>query len=338
MKTKSSIVCSRIWMLVILFGLATPVIFSACEENNKRIMEPGIQKTPSTPQCISNRRNNLQFDDSRQHGYFPLDIGNRWMYMGETSIMVEGGEPSTIHFEEERTIIGTEDLFGRMYVIEKQETYDDIRGDVITYWVRYRQDRAGLYEADVPITVPPGDDEANSMLTSTHVDKRKERWDILCQRISSEYRADNLNALQIASNYLYEKLRLIDVILGRSTLRIPVLGGPPGGVLPDEITRLLYPLHPRQEWIIRDTPLFSSIVIGHDVLDLPAGKMQGYKISVVTELSDPKDVVLLWYGRDGFLRMFVHVETEMVDPNGNPIGILVSEEKLLLENLELVHR
>jgi hypothetical protein len=338
MKTRPSKVCSKKWMLIFLFSVATLPILSGCEVNNDRIMEPGVQKTPSSPQYVLNCRNIIRSLDSRPSGFFPLDMGNRWTYSGETFIMVEGGEKSTVHYNEERTIVGTEELFDRVYFLEKQEIIDDTRGDVITYWVRYRQDRAGLYQADVPITDPPNDDEVFATFTSTQADKRKERWNFLCQRISSEFRSDNLNAFLMASNNIYQKLRMIDVILGRQALRIPSLGGPPGGVLPDEITRLRYPLHPRQEWIIRDSPLFESMVIGHEVLDLPAGKMHGFKISIVNELFDPCDVVLLWYGRDGFLRMFAHVETEMVDPSGNPIGTLILEENLILESLELARR
>jgi len=78
------------------------------------------------------------------------------------------------------------------------------------------------------------------------------------------------------------------------------------------------------------------MVIGHDALDLPAGKMNGFRISVISELYDQCDVVFLWYGRNGFLRLFAHFEVEMLDPNGNPPGVLVAEENLFLNSLEIV--
>ncbi len=335
MKTLPRKVCSREWMLIFLFGIAILFILSGCEVNDEGITEPGIQKCLSNPQHVLNGNNVTRSDDSRPNGFFPLDMGNRWTYTGETSIMAEGGEPLTIHFEEEHKIVGTEELFDRMYILEEQVHVDDYSGDPIVSWARYRQDRSGLYTADVPLTDPPGDDEVFAKSNTARVDKRRERWDILCQRAASGFQSDNLIAFRQASNNLYRKMRMIDEILGRQTPGVPLLGDPPGGVLPDEITRLRYPLHPRQEWIIRDSPLFESMVIRHDVLDLPAGKMNGFRIGVFSELYDPGDEVLLWYGRNGFLRMFAHFEVEMVDPSGNTTGILVSEENMFLTNLEL---
>jgi hypothetical protein len=135
---------------------------------------------------------------------------------------------------------------------------------------------------------------------------------------------------------LCRRLRVIDIALGREAAVGMQLQGPPGGVLPEEITRLRYPLHPSQEWIIRDDEiLVAAMVEEHDVLDLAPGKMGGFKIRLLIEDLGSEDLVHVWYGRAGTLGLSIHIEQEMVDPGGNPIGTLVLDERRFLESLDL---
>ena len=157
------------------------------------------------------------------------------------------------------------------------------------------------------------------------------------QAISRTLEAEHRDAYRRSLDDLCLRLRVIDSAIGRITGPAPVLQGPPGGVLPDEITLLKYPLHPSQEWTIRDDPFYVfGAVEAHEVLDLPPGRMNGYKIRIDNGLFGPSDWGYVWYGRDGYLGLTAHLETEILDPNGNPMGALVFDEHTLLESLDLV--
>ena len=93
--------------------------------------------------------------------FYPLAIGNTWTYAGEFSMRFGSGSPYRSMKDETRTIIGTEVLFGREYMLEEQfliagSLFGGV--DTFTYWVRFRQDRAGLYAADVASGDPPGEE------------------------------------------------------------------------------------------------------------------------------------------------------------------------------------
>lgn len=264
--------------------------------------------------------------------FFPLTIGDRWEYSGEFSLWMEGGSRQTQYTYESRTLTGFETLFGREYVIEEQSIVFNSMPPAAVRWYRYRQDKAGLYEADVSITDPPGDyGPQEAVLTATGTVSPRTR---LFAALAAETRAEELAAFEAACGEMRRKLALLDHLRGGSD-RALLGGGPPGGVLPDEITRLRYPLHVGQEWVIRDSPLFTSVVERHEVLDLPAGKFGGWRINARSALTGPEDTVLLWYGRDGLLATYVHLEVEMVGPTGDPLGTMISEERVVLEEIEI---
>ena len=66
------------------------------------------------------------------------------------------------------------------------------------------------------------------------------------------------------------------------------------------------------------------------------GMMPGWRIRYTSELFGPHDRVHVWYGRQGFLRLAYHVESDATDPNGNVIGTAVAEETQELRSLSLV--
>lgn len=329
-------ICLHQWSLLICVGFTALCLFATCEVMDQRPTDPTGERSPGSSPWTQTGNSTIRARESESKGFFPLDIGNRWTYTGEVSLDVGEGSASVFHTEEEHTIVGTEILFGREYILEKQEIVVNTSDAMFTYWVRYRQDHAGLYEADVPILDPPSPGEDGGVHIESKVDVRSNQWTILWQRISTKIRPENQDAYRQAWDRLLEKLRVIDEVLGRQTLGIRMLIGPPGGVLPDELTRLRYPLHPRQEWIIREDPFMTSIVEGYEVLDLACGKMGGFKIRVLNAILGPDDIILFWYGREGFLKLFTHMEDEVVDPEGNPIDTLVSEHSLILESLNLV--
>ncbi len=261
--------------------------------------------------------------DPGQSEYYPLDTGNSWAYTGERSMSIGDYESFHASVREMRSITGTEELFGREYFVEEQVNIISTGidpDDTMTYWIRYRQDRVGLYNADVSTNDPPGEDPGLAL----------SRWDALRQRSIENLASVDRQAAERAMIEHFDKIDAVNCLLGRGNGPAK-LAGPPGGILPDEIQRLKYPLHPRQEWVIRDTPLFYSVVEKHDVLDLPAGKMKGWKIRVYNEFLGDNDAVYLWYGRTGFLGMAVHLETAMDGVS----GAVISDEDLFLESYDL---
>jgi len=265
--------------------------------------------------------------------FFPLAIGNSWEYAGEFAIWMEGGTPQTTFTREVHTLAGYETLFDREYVLEERSiTYNDMPPAAMR-WYRYRQDKAGLYEADVSVTDPPGDDApqaAEGLLTTGTVSP----WPRLFADLAAGTPEVDKAAFESARDEMQRKLALVEYLRGGSE-RALLGGGPPGGVLPEELTRLRYPLHVGREWIVREEPQFTSIVERHEVLDLPAGKFGGWRIRVINPMLGPNDTVLLWYGRDGLLATYAWLEVEMVGPTGDPLGMMISEESLLLEDIEI---
>ena len=274
---------------------------------------------------------------SDEKGFFPLDMGNMWTYTGELVLVIDDGPPFVTETREVRSIVGTEERFGREYVIEKQFNIDEDGDTLSPSWYRYRQDRAGLYLADIAANEPPLGRFARGAYPGRVRDSRLERMARIWSRISVRVSAEDRRAYNRAWENLCLKLRAIESVTGTDSRFAALSKGPPGGVLPEEITMLKYPLHPSQEWAIRDDPFYvGAAVETHVVLDLPPGRIGGYRIRIDNSLFGPNDRALGWYGRDGFLGSEIHVESEILDPNGNPLGTMVLDDELFLGTLDLV--
>jgi hypothetical protein len=72
-------------------------------------------------------------------------------------------------------------------------------------------------------------------------------------------------------------------------------------------------------------------VEGTDVLDLPPGRLLGYRIRISSELFGPTDVVHVWYGRSGYLQLVVHMESDAIDSSGEIYGRVVADQREKLE-------
>ena len=63
-----------------------------------------------------------------------------------------------------------------------------------------------------------------------------------------------------------------------------------------------------------------------------------YRIDLVwRDFFGPNDHVTIWYGRQGMLGLEFHLENEAIDAEGNPIGVLISEEKQTLTALHIAN-
>ena len=270
-------------------------------------------------------------------GFYPLTIGNTWVYAGEITITIDGGSPSVTPTREVYSLIGTEERFGREYMLEKRFNIDEDGDTLSPLWFRQRQDRAGLYTADIAGSEPPLYEYRGARRPGAVVERWSERSGRIWREIETGTEPGTREAYRKAWEDLCLKLSVIEAATGGAARFGSVFRGPPGGVFPEEITRLKYPLHPSQHWTIRDDPFFAfSTVEAHEVLDLPPGRMNGYRIRIDSDLYGPNDRVHIWYGRDGYLGASARLELEVRDHAGNPIGLMVFEEQTFLESLDLV--
>jgi hypothetical protein len=300
--------------------------------------------TSVSPNVISDRaaatgtasaRPTLSLDgaDSRGHGFYPLQIGNRWAYRSVIKFILTDASgphpPDVVNSRIERELTGTTKLFGRTYVIEEARYFTEGSPSPNTSATFFRQDPAGLYEADVP---PPNPGAVAGRTSEELSALDAHGRDYIARTVANpEHRA----AFETAWAQLSSRLDLALHI--RASAPATATDSRRGGVLDHEITRLRYPLFPGQQWTIRPSPFFGSLVEAHETVALPAGRFPGYRIRISSEFFGPNDAVKFWYGRAGLLRDRVHVESVATDENGNPIGTAIVEQEDELVRLDIVH-
>ncbi|HEU4366004.1 MAG TPA: hypothetical protein VFT13_11135 [Candidatus Krumholzibacteria bacterium] len=269
---------------------------------------------------------------ARGGGLVPLGSGYRWTYQGGV-VFQEPGEPFQIPRVETHTIIGTESRSGRDYWLLEQVIEEHVFGGdrEIVNWSRLRQDRTGLFVADVSVIEPPA---GLSVAAEPCADALAEAaWERMAGSLRDSERAAYRRAWEeLAARR--DALRSL-VRLAASTVAATGLGRDPGGVAAGELTRLSYPLHPGAEWVIREEPLFRCRVEAVDVLALPIGRVPAYRTRIEGVFFDADDDVFFWYGHVGFVGQSVHTETVATDPDGNPIGTLIADDTLFLTSVTL---
>ncbi len=259
------------------------------------------------------------------HGFYPLDVGNRWNYARTFDVrwVDASGAPQSFHqastIERELTCEGSAE--GRSYTGER--TTEVTPGATYVSWLYYRQDRSGLYEADDPASPPCSSPATGGMSVASRAGR--------LSAIGESGKLPEDAGVRAQVDALQQRLALVRYSLG---LPAPSLRRPRPA--PGEIVRLAYPLHAGQQWIIRPEPRFTSRVEGVDVLHLPAGTFVAYRIRIDADLFGPNDRVLVWYGREGFLRLDFHGESEGVDEQGNPTGPVVSDDHEIVDGVQLV--
>lgn len=266
--------------------------------------------------------------------FYPLDIGNHWEYERKSHIVVipTGGPPGDPldHVSDKIVnLTGTAEQYGREYVVQ----HESIREDDIAFDndYLYRQDASGLFSADPPAgaSATAGRNDAASSAARERIVNR------LTAGLPAAYRAAALRVLEkqrrireIAFHAAQPAARVGHSLLSKAT---------PGGPLEGEIALLVYPLHPHDSWHVREDPLVVYTVEGHENLKLAAGNFQGFRIRIDWPgVFRPGDLVHVWFGRDGYLQLEVHVTGDAVDQDGNVIGTVISDESESLRALSLV--
>jgi hypothetical protein len=258
----------------------------------------------------------------RGQPFYPLQLDNRWHY-GRTfdirEIQTSGQVNETrLVTAIERELLCDVPLGPHAYQVERTlETEPD---RTTTTWIYYRQDRTGLYEFD---------DRSAPPCASTP--ERHARGAAPLSEVAPPGRLPQDPGVQTALAALEQRLSLVRYTLG---LPAPSMRRPQPA--PGEIVRLAYPLHTGQRWVIRSDPQFTAHVEGVDALQLPAGHFVAYRIRVDSPLFGPKDRVLVWYGREGFLQLSFHAEAQGTDAEGNPTVTVETDDHEVLDAIALV--
>jgi len=266
-------------------------------------------------------------DPSSAGLFYPLDIGNHWAFERTITTLTipDEGQPGDPYVGESTIdvdLVGTGERFGREYVVQRETRH--INGFELVLEFLYRQDKGGLYNADPEPGVP-------ALAPDAGVERAVERL------TPSTPRAAERLAYQQALRRVWGLRERIErvALVGRASLGSAVNSRP--GPLDGEIALLRYPLHPGSTWNVREDPLVVYLVEANERVTLPAGDFSAYRIRIDWPgVFGPNDLVHVWYGRDGFLKLQVHVEGEVVDDQGNVVGKVVSDELQQLTALSLV--
>jgi hypothetical protein len=272
-----------------------------------------------------------------QNDFFPLEIGDRWHvdryevfeFFPTGSDVSDGAEE--FHFEEDWVLDQTEELFGRTYVVQSRTIVQDVpQPDIFYEWIRFRQDRAGLYEADVAIGDPPG---AGAKGTLAARESQAAPGTRLFDLAAFGPRAlDNAAAFRAALAELDRRRAQV-----RGALHGEHVAGPPGGVLPNELTRLGYPLHPGAHWWVRDGALEASVE-RQESLVTPAGRFPAWRIRLTWAIPDFDDTILTWFGRCGMLKFHFEGALTLTGMNGEVLGTMHVVETDVVEDLDIQGR
>lgn len=245
------------------------------------------------------------------HTFYPLTIGNRWDYVGRVRMLMLNADDQPLEdlvwdSEFTRELVGTAELSGREYVIERESGFQDSpfgdHYDVAWVWLHFvRQDRSGLFSADTVFVTPPA--KAQAIERDGMIPGRGAAFAAAMRRIES-------------------RRGRVRELLGRLPL---------AGVKPGEVTTLQYPLHTGARWLIRNDPGFvvEALVEGHEVLELPAGRFPAWRVRILLQIDDPPTGVRVWYGTSGFLQMTIHDELEEDPDYPGSVRTIYDESEIL---------
>ena len=325
---------------VVLIGLAT-----GCGSIDRVPTGPALNEQGSSSRAaglIADSRFLAMSQASRpgENGdFYPLGLGSAWHYSRVFSVRVAttgvpDEYPYTVHSIVDRALIGTETLFGRSYVVEEERTTQDTRpNEIFRLWTRYREDRSGLYYADVCACDPPN--LARATGDAPTIEALPSASETLPSSIDLglRVRPEDRDAFERAIASHRTRLDLARRALALASGRLSDTAERPGGVGDNEVELLHYPIVPGASWTLRADFGLAWTVEGPELLTIPAGKFPAYRIRVTFDGMGPNDKVLIWYGRSGRLRYALHVRSVATDENGNPIGEVVSDESEVLQSL-----
>jgi hypothetical protein len=291
----------------------------------ERTTRPTVATDPaSAPQSAS--ANTASASGASQPGFYPLTVGNRWVYQQDVVVQLfpDSAPPPPLERSQAsvvREILEPASFDGREYLVELTTTTRP--GGVVDHWYSpLRQDMTGLYEWS-PLVGPGVATGGSARVVAAPAG-----------RSPAEHAA-----YVVAARRLEERIAVVEAALGRGGVAAFGMHLPPT-TAPTEVIRLRYPLELKSQWPIRTDRRFgsSAAVVGRERLDLPAGSLLGYRIAVSSDALGPHDFVHMWYGTAGFLQQVSHYEVDAVDRGSNVIGRYVFHEVQRLQSFELVNQ
>jgi hypothetical protein len=270
-----------------------------------------------------------------QGGFFPLTIGNRWIYRNLVRIRVvpdDGSEPtvSTEAFTSDWEMFCSESRNGTEYRVMRNADLSPNGTSVA--WRRYRQTGAGLFLINGDFELPPPcarPDEPNARPASGTRPTRVDAFDALVAARPAGEQA----AWRDALTRLEERMARIGAAAGLVPIGLPR----PGGPLPGENTVLAYPLERKARWVVTEDQGFrvEAEVEGLDALVTSVGRFSSYRIRLFSSFLGPNDWIRVWYGPAGFLQAIAHVELDAVTIGGTVIGTAFIDQRQFLTDIEL---
>ncbi|MGH7730026.1 MAG: hypothetical protein ACRENJ_02115 [Candidatus Eiseniibacteriota bacterium] len=259
--------------------------------------------------------------------FYPLAVGNRWVYEREAVVRFvtpEGETPPSIFRTTAWQVIkcAQHDYFFELAVV--QTPVADVS------WRRYREAPTGLYEMGVALTEVP------CVLLPAGATRSAGSGRAALAEPAAPGSPAVQAAFRGAMRRMRERIDAIDAMVRPGPQA--ALGLPPGGsARPGELWRLRYPLEVKAGWTIVENSGFrlAAQVEGTETLDLPAGRLTGYRIRLHNSALGPTDVVRVWYGPAGFLQLVAHIELPAVDEGGNFIGLAIADLRETLVELQL---
>jgi hypothetical protein len=284
-------------------------------------------KKPTAPESSMVERSSARGADAgpsgASAGFYPLVAGNRWDFLYRFSVDTVG--PGSYTYEnrirEELTCRETHE--GREYLVARRTSSDPQVG---IQWIQYRQDRDGLYEWDDPSA--PSCDAAPPPPPKVGRDRAAD--------LSWHAAAARLGVPESSEPWRNAWARLEGRRASVASMARRAFSSAPVDLAPGEIRRLQYPLHPGGTWDIRPDPHFWSEVEGAVSLVTPAGRFHCWAIRWLNEALGPQDVVVAWFGRDGYLGYRFRFREVVTDQQGDPIGTLAGEQSETLIGISLV--
>ena len=252
--------------------------------------------------------------------FYPLEIGSRWNYRGGFKLALDDGNGplqviADVSSTTYRVMQCDQEIEDRVYRVEYavQVEWSTYGPRAFHSWIRYREDRNGLYERDITGATPGCSRPDPSRTTA-----------VTAERSVVEGLDDP--RLREAARTALARVDVVREVLRRG----PFTGLEAAGS--GEITRLRYPLVTGATWTIRSDPRVEATVEGLDHFEVESGLLPAYRIRIDWPVvSGPHDLIHVWYGRAGYLGMNAHLEF------GSDIGLMIADETETLVGLDLVH-
>jgi hypothetical protein len=286
-------------------------------------------------------------ESTRARPYYPLEPGAEWRHDRSFRVeilILDGSEPrppEVYTATTERELLGTETHFGRDYTVEEMRFFGRDT-DTLRSWTRFRQDKEGLYVANIfgatppevrapssplvpfyPAVTPdlgiPGWGGSPRLFQGNHPAVAEEAWRRHVDRMKRFYESRTLDGYP----------RIASPVQALSSAE-------PGGDPPEEYMLLKYPLVEGIEWASADgTSPIVLVVEAEEVLDLPIGRVSGFRIRTQDAALDPDDYVMRWIGTCGLLRAVIHFETKAIDDGTGESAMIITHDDERLAGITL---